>query len=975
MGARLDGLPARPWLLESEEDYHFGMGWTRRGVGIPGAVRRLARDRARLVAILLLAVASLASSGIESAAAVTLQQTLNANWRGAYDILVTGKDADVGSSELLAPNALGSGDHGLTLAQLAQVRQVPGIDVAAPIGEVVLSTPNVASPNVTIPVGSSVAKAASVTPQAYDVTSVLTTDDGLGSRYVSTSSEQVVIDTRPGRPSRTVDPGQSEGCNFDNVTLNAKDWPHLCAAIAEPPPEVTTSDGTGGTGISSSVNGILLVSISNSVLTTERVTLVDPVAEKKLLGKAGSFLDPLEALPMDSPVSIAAMDRWAAKSSNPFTASFLKAQEGVTGAESAQQKAFEAEYKRFLKTHPKVLDTTINRYVPVLAASHAGASATARITIRALGAPSIVPDATSQIAPYQFPVPTTDAKELGTLTLDVSSALDPLLARQPSVPFPGTSPVAFSPAYNTLAFSSVGTSNSGTVGQVHGTAVSLPVLGYANPSAQPDPQANPFLLTYGGLTPGNESAYSSATPLKTPTDFVPPVGVSVGSLDTSALRALERSLSYVPLGAYQPVGATVRRDGVTTTLKPSLTGFGVVSSRTTAVASIYDASAWHQTAPVSAIRVRVAGISAYSPQAQQKVIRVAQAIDRLGMKATIVAGSSPSPVTVTVHGYAFGTPTATGTQTIGTLGNIRQDWSELGAAARAKVAVSAANLTVLGVGLGSAALLFGAIEFASVPRRRGQAVVFRESGWTRSRIRWWMAAEDLPAVALIIIAAGISTWLAGFSDLSLQVASIALGVVIVFSVLANALSSTQSRLALPGRTSSRRRTSRTPAVFGLRQVRVHRLAAGTQFVATLIVALAAAATTATFLHTSAAAGASLLAKFAVGQSSLPQVVLGAAGLISGVTLAVIARRLDLTARAPQWTALSAMGWTRANIRSAQIAETSTVAIPAALSSIVLTVLGGLLLHAGPILILGVVAAVAATAVTLAVAMLGGKTTP
>ena len=187
---------------------------------VPGAARRLSRDRSRLIAVVLLAVVALSASGIQSAAAVVLQQTLDANWRGAYDILVTTKGAKVGIGGLLAPNSLGDGANGMTLAQLAKVRLIPGIDVAAPIGEV-MSPLKMARPTVSLPES---AVAASTTPQAFRVRSTYTTSDGLSKRFVSSETAYVIVDQLPADTARVVAPT----CNLNGFNVDAVKYPNLC---------------------------------------------------------------------------------------------------------------------------------------------------------------------------------------------------------------------------------------------------------------------------------------------------------------------------------------------------------------------------------------------------------------------------------------------------------------------------------------------------------------------------------------------------------------------------------------------------------------------------------------------------------------------------------------------------------------------------------------------------------------------------
>ena len=156
---------------------------------------------------------------------------------------------------------------------------------------------------------------------------------------------------------------------------------------------------------------------------------------------------------------------------------------------------------------------------------------------------------------------------------------------------------------------------------------------------------------------------------------------------------------------------------------------------------------------------------------------------------------------------------------------------------------------------------------------------------------------------------------------------------------------------------------RTTLTFGLRQARIHLLTSITQVVAVLIVALAATGLAEVFLEGRRQAGASLLAQFTTGQAALFQLVLGAVALASGIILAVLARRVDLARRSPQWAALRAMGWTAADLRNAQRTEAATVAIPAILLATAATFGGAHLLGSValvPLVIIGGAAAIVAS---------------
>ena len=451
-----------------------------------------------------------------------------------------------------------------------------------------------------------------------------------------------------------------------------------------------------------------------------------------------------------------------------------------------------------------------------------------------------------------------------------------------------------------------------------------------------------FAVDHKGTQAGHESVYSATTALRAQTGGE--MAVPVGSFSNQSLKALQSSLSYVPLGAYQSVGSTLvagssAAASKAVTMNASVTGVGLVSPNTVAIASIDSAAAWGQRSPVSAVRVRVAGIDAYSAAARQKVIDVAKAIDKLGFTATIVAGSSPTDVTVTVDNYAFGVTDPAQKQRVGTLGDVTQAWSELGAASRADLAISTSSLAILGIALGSTALLLGAVQFASVARRREQAAILRQLGWTRGRIWRWMAAEEIPGAVIVALAGLAAIWLSRGGALATTIAEIGFVAVLLTSAIAVGLGSRMRRPAVArmSRSAAARRRlqlrGRTLRTFGLRQSIIHAIASSAHFTAIVIVAVAAAALTAVFLEGRRVAGSSLLAQFTTAQAALPQIVLGLSAITAGIALAVIGRRVDLARRASQWRVMRAMGWTERDLRRAQRTESGAVSIPAVVVAI------------------------------------------
>jgi len=912
---------------------------------LPGPIRRLARERSRLVAVLLLAVVALAAAGIQSSAAATLAATLDANWRGAYDILVTAKGDESDVEGLLAPNSLGS--SALSFTELDSIRSVAGVDIAAPIGEMIAPALKHGSASITIPRGF--VAGADDEPQAFRVTVTYSTDDGLGERYVAESTTSLIVDETPVSDRPTAPEPEFDGidapCTFNSFAITEQDYPELyeslCSGIrSEPAPVTATENGSTTSTFFTVSNNAFVVNVGTPPQSVTRVTLVDPVAEAALLGEAGAFLVPLETIAPTDTTDVTTLTSWARATDSAYAADFLEQEK----LRSAQAAGFESEevfaqvrqlYADNGADYDEAVQAQQSAYVPLLVADTDAAALSATVTIEPFGAVDYAElDASGVTFPYELSDDLRTGKGGGqaeSSTADVAALLNPFINSDPTVPWPGSTPTELdrSDVYNSLMVQNAGVILGSPYLDVDvttsGASANLDPVGYRNPIPN---YANgmPDLLAADAdpLTPGAESVYAGANGLPTMESAL--LAVPVGSFSTEEITALQPSLSYVPLGAYQPVSSTLANG---TVMQPSVSGLGLVAPRTVAIASIYSAAAWNQKAPISAVRVRVAGIDAYSADARARVIEVASDIRDLGFTATIVAGSSPTDVAVQVNGYATGVDSATGEQTVESLGAVNQQWSELGAAARADLAISTASASALGIALGSTALLLGAVQFVSVPRRRAQASVMREVGFTRSRIGRWMAAEEIPGLVVVIAAGVAAALLSGVTVLSLTISAIGIAVVIVTSSIAVALGSRgagRTRSA-PHRTTLRVR-GRSIMRFGARQSRIHLLTTMTHLLAILVVALSAAALTSVFLQGQTAAGNSLLAQFTIGQSVLPQLVLGLTGVVAGVILSVIGRRVDLARRSQQWAVMRTMGWGVRDIRSAQRAESITIVVPA-----------------------------------------------
>lgn len=911
---------------------------------VPSPVRRVLRDRMRLVAVALLALVSLAAAGISATAAERLQELLDENWRGAYDILVTAEGGELAG--LMPPNSVASSTQGLTLDDVAVIREVNGVAVAAPIGEVIIPSLAARQAQFTLPSGLA---GANEIPQAFRVTVTYLTDDGLGERLISREEFSVVVDER-----ERAEP-EPASCNYNGFDVTPEDYPILalkCGEAGTTRATITYPTGGGWSGNDEEEDGTLLFHLGNSLMPSTRVTLVDPIAERALLGDAGEFLEPLVEL--GAAAEPEAMVEWAGRTSDRYSDAFLIQREATKAVSGGIPEPQLEELRRLYGANGATFPEAEYQYeeppyVPILARDVGSAPLSMRIEVEAFGeAPAVSPGTGFNRFPYLLPEPLTAGASgavIGSETVDASALLNPFTSQPVFVPWPGTSAegLAGLPWFASLSIFITGTASPPAFEVVRQGSDGLEVRVTTDQFAYPffsnaGPGGNPLPLSKDATRPGMESAYVSGLSVRS--DETSAVGAVVGGFTLDEIADLQTGLGHVPLGAYETVGSTLipgssaaATDAIT--LRPSVSGLGLVSPDTVAIASLGSAASWGQEAPVNAVRVRVADLGGYSSGALDTIAGAARAIEKLGYTATIVSGSSPTDVTVHVDGYAFGVTDPDEKQTVGALGAVSQRWSELGAASRVDLAVSTSSFSVLAVALAASALLLSAVQLASVPGRRAQASVMRTIGWRRNRIIRWMAAEEAVSLLLVTAAGVLALAIASSrSTVSLVVAG-SLGAIVFTSALAVGLGSrplaTGIRVLRKGKSRHRSADVRawvtSPLRFAVRQLSVHRLNAIVQALATVVVAVSAAAVAATVAEGRAAAGSSALGEFAVDQALVSQLALGGIALIAGVALAVIARRIDLARRREQWAAMRAMGFSAGQLRGVQLIEGAIVGLP------------------------------------------------
>lgn len=150
---------------------------------------------------------------------------------------------------------------------------------------------------------------------------------------------------------------------------------------------------------------------------------------------------------------------------------------------------------------------------------------------------------------------------------------------------------------------------------------------------------------------------------------------------------------------------------------------------------------------ISAIRVKVAGVTGVDAVSKERVRLVAQRIAAMGLNVDITVGSSPSQVTIHQPNTVPGKPDLV----------LHQWWAKLGVATTILKALDAKSLGLFILVLLVAGLCVANSAIASVRSRRTDLGVLACVGWTRAAL-FRLVVTELGAIALVagVIAAGIS---------------------------------------------------------------------------------------------------------------------------------------------------------------------------------------------------------------------------
>jgi hypothetical protein len=797
----------------------------RKTLPFPSPFQRLLRSKTTLTATVLVGMVGLAGAGMQSTSALLVQGTLDAHWRGPYDILVTADPVEtprVGTAVIVPDTASTAvGSHTLSFAQLAAVDGVDDVAIAAPLGRVAVPAQGLSRPlTLTVPLGeetgSEASSDAAAGTRAFAITTETTSGDGLNPTASESHTTYYLID-----PSEWQ--GYGVEANDEQGTLRYRSLSQFgeaeIGADTDPQTAFEYIYYDEHREVEKTGDGAITIPLAVAPVQTGWITLVDPEAEQQLLGDAGDFLQPL----VDSRDLI---DRVTFPGT--IDASTLDPTDDL---KTLQDKG------------------ALQNISPIITRTDSAADVHLTVTMTELDVasealPSLTVPVVSALEtrPPEFPLEqVTAASPLPDSTVQLfdgqaGSALAPFSTSGVDLQWPETS-AAPTPWFAEFPeFSPLSRGLTGITGQLQQgapyTRVDADTLaqaptGYRDPTtyiprsveAMNEPGIDLSTAAPPSETPASpadEPEYEQLT-AATPTvdarvrEFSkrpwPVGGYSVSDIHQSLDELSRSALGYNTLAPVLVNGAAqdgaAAEDGAAEdeatedggaaegtgpvddagSAIPAQSGLGVNPEASAAIADITNAATWGIDDPITSIRVRVAGIGGYDDGAVQKIIAVAQDIRDHGLNATVLAGSSPQSINVAVQtGVSDTSAGASGAgASVATVSTERQ-WSSLGAAAAAKSGVSRATASTLLLAVAATTALLVAVQAGSVPDRRFQNALMRQLGWPRRRRIGWMAAEESVVLMALGGLAALAVALASQRALVAAAMAIPVGVAIVAAV-------------------------------------------------------------------------------------------------------------------------------------------------------------------------------------------------
>jgi len=625
---------------------------------------RLARTLALITGVLVAATAFTVLTAASRTAQLRTTGAVSANYAPAYDILVRPKGArtaEESKTGTVQPDFLSGIYGGITMAQYHQIQQVPGVQVAAPIAMVGYAQLEAAM-FVPLPAAALAGSGRAL----YRVSTTWVSDSG-ASRVAQPPSYLYVTPLPLGGPTD----GIGSGCQVGDTVqppgadpFGAAAQSQLrCWSRANPDDEPENARAQAGYWVDWTIPVL--------------IAAIDPDAEAKLDGLNKALV----------------------------SGSYLTENEGDSGGT-----------------------------FPVLASSASGMNEYAQTTVQQVTAPSAPPYLTAGWASAEASVP---GRTVATTRTTAQQAYTAVLQ--------GFGPADSQAVPLTQQGSSAGTAVTGywSVGPVDYQRTAAGAL-------TPRQEVNPASTWYTGTMfpiamDDEDSQYrtvTSHTQVNAQTTWPPGAPLAIigvaGVFNPARIKSFD-ALSQVPLGVYEPVAArpataASRQALHGSDLLPSQNVGGLISQPVNLITTLSALpvlensdvySGVHGADPISVIRVRVAGVTGADALSRERISAVAQQIEqRTGLDVDIVAGSSPSPVTIDVPASEFGQPPLT----------LSENWVKENVAVAILNAVDKTSVALFTLILVVCVLFVGNAATAAVRGRRRELGVLAAVGWRRSRL-------------------------------------------------------------------------------------------------------------------------------------------------------------------------------------------------------------------------------------------------
>ncbi|MEU1602706.1 ABC transporter permease [Micromonospora matsumotoense] len=206
---------------------------------------------------------------------------------------------------------------------------------------------------------------------------------------------------------------------------------------------------------------------------------------------------------------------------------------------------------------------------------------------------------------------------------------------------------------------------------------------------------------------------------------------AVGTFAPDAIRGFSE-FAAVPLELYD-AGVAARSGESSVHLRPNSNPMGYLALPPSTLISVQSAQQLTgRDDVVGAVRVRVAGVRGADPMSRERVRVVAEEIAKIpGLQVDITAGSSPQPQSVSLPGGRYGRPATI----------LSEMWPRKGAILQVVQAVDSKTLTIFALILVVCTALFVGTTSAAFRARRRELALLSVMGWPRRRVVAFLLVE------------------------------------------------------------------------------------------------------------------------------------------------------------------------------------------------------------------------------------------